>query len=515
MNTSKSTKTTTKKRNLRRRVLTKKPIKRRRIRRVVPIRGRRIAAASAKQFKKKFKVFRQNGTSVRVSGRDLIYSIPDDNTAPVQDTSVIAVLPANPVYWRGSRIAALASGYQNYRPIRFKVTYVPIVAVTQQGNVIGGTIWDNGFEADNVQQSLRTSNGGFLTQCYIPHTTQIRPKSNLQFNLYRVGGAFNQQSNPFVFIALAIGCKDTTKQRIIPGYFYVTWTFELKNPIGTNGRFVNSGLTTYNTIQPALNTTLVNIDLSAEIPFGAYIDVEVENDALVPKYNNTPIELEQNTPVWAFQSLETVEMAKAKDKNIIYYFSVDTNQYLRFPENPTRVIIIENNDQDSYYTIKMFSYDLANKYYRTETTPTFLGQTDQILGVFYQQMSIPIYPNQSPVNPTNYPCSIYHAEKSQFAIQLQTTQTPKQVKHPKTRYKPDIKVKSIINELKIKDDKPQINNKNENEINEIINEVNEINLDHDESEEEIEQEKLFDAKSQNIIRNKNLRIKQPKQLPIP
>lgn len=283
------------------------------------ITGNRMAAASAKGFKKRFAVIRQNGNSVRVTGRDLIYSIPDDLTAPIQDTNVITVIPANPAYWKGTRISALASGYQNYRPLLFKLTYVPMCAVTQPGNVIGGTIWDDGIDNDNIQQSLRTSNGGFLTQCYVPHTTQIRPKTNLQFNLYRLGGEFNTTSNPFIFIAMAIGCKDSNSQRVVPGYFYVTWSFELKNPVGNINTYNNTGLVLYRDITPAMNNTIINIDPNSDVPFGAYIDMEEsQEDGYVTLYNGTPVTIEDNSPVWAFTSVTKTSTATPSKIPIVY-----------------------------------------------------------------------------------------------------------------------------------------------------------------------------------------------------
>jgi len=289
------------------------------------IRGRKIAAASARGFVKKFTMLRQNGNSVRVTGRDLIYSIPDDLTSPIQNTNVISVIPANPAYWKGTRIAALASGYQNYRPIMFKITYIPMCAVTQQGNVIGGTIWDDGIDNNNLQQSLRTSNGGFMTQCYVPHTTRIRPKSNLQFNLYRMGGEFSTTSNPFLFIALAIGCKNSNDQRITPGYFYVTWSFELKNPIGSINSYNNSGLIQYSALNHELNTTIINIDPNSEIPFGAYVNIEEEDGVLKPYYNDTPIEVNTNTPTWAFSSVAKTTTTRSINKIPIIYDGITTS----------------------------------------------------------------------------------------------------------------------------------------------------------------------------------------------
>jgi len=312
------------------------------------IRGRKLAAASAENFKKKFTMLRQNGNSVRVTGRDLIYSIPDDLTSPIQSTNVITVIPANPAYWKGTRIAALASGYQNYRPLLFKITYIPMCAVTQQGNVIGGTIWDDGIDNDNLQQSLRTSNGGFMTQCYVPHTTRIRPRTNLQFNLYRMGGEFATTSNPFIFIALAIGCKNNSNQRVTPGYFYVTWSFELKNPIGSINTYNNTGLITYKNLQLSMNNTLINIDPNSDVPFGAYIDVEEGDNGAEASYNGTKIEINENTPIWGFTSVTKASSAKYATKIPIVYDALTTSS-LRIGYGGYKAFMVGNDENYIIY----------------------------------------------------------------------------------------------------------------------------------------------------------------------
>jgi hypothetical protein len=390
------------------------------------IRSRRIAAASAKTMLKKFTVLRQNGNSVRVTGRDLIYPIPDTLTAPIQTSNVIAVIPANPAYWLGTRIAALAAGYQTYRPIKFKINYIPICAVTQQGNVIGGTIWDDGFDTQNIQQSLRTSNGGFLTQCYVPYSTTIRPKSNLPFNLYKIGGEFNDKTNPFVFVAIAIGCTNTSQQRIIPGYFYVTWSFELKNPIGATNTFYNSGLVLYKDITTNMNNTIINISTTSDVPFGAYVDVEIENNQPVPYYNETPIQIDQNTPVWMFSSVTKTTNTSNTQQIPIYYSALTTEGSVSVTSEgttanqtftPLAVVI----DKDDHYEVQEFE-NISNGSAYIATTVSYTLQAEIIYSITDQQI-FGIYVETKNVNFENKFLRVNHytAPKNQFTLEPATT----------------------------------------------------------------------------------------------
>nr|QIJ70126.1 putative protein 3 [Gervais tombus-like virus] len=94
-----------------------------------------------------------------------------------------------------------------------------------------GTLWNEAAPSDNIQQSLFTSNGGCLTQCYVPCDSVIKCGSNLQQNLFKTSGALGPNTCPFIFLA---GVRGAT---VVPGYFYVTYTYEFKNPIGSAWEF--------------------------------------------------------------------------------------------------------------------------------------------------------------------------------------------------------------------------------------------------------------------------------------
>jgi len=291
-----------------------------------------IPMATRTKFSKDFRILRQNGTSATVSGRDLIYTIPDTLTAPIQTTQVITIIPANPAYWIGTRIGALAQGYQNYRPLYFEVTYVPQCAVTQQGNVLAGTIWNQAPNNQGLQQTLRTSNGGQLSQCYNKFTSIVRPKSNLQYNLYRMAGQFDQEANPFIYIALAIGCTNGNGQKIVPGYFYVTWKYELKNPIGEAVQYYNTGLILYQNIATNYNNkTIIFAGINDNIiATGTTIQLEDDGNTVTPLYNGSVLIPDENSPVWEFGNNNTTRqntrLVPVDTKTTIYYTAKYTSQ---------------------------------------------------------------------------------------------------------------------------------------------------------------------------------------------
>lgn len=281
-----------------------------------PKKQKMMPAAQTPKFERQFTVVSQNANSMRVRGRDLIYQIPDDLTATAQDTPVITVIPCNPAYWTGTRISALASGYQNYRPMSFTMNYIPQCAVTQQGNVIAGTLWNQAPAYQNLQQTLRTSNGGMLTQCYAKATSVITLKSNLQFNLFRMAGEFDQESNPFIFIALAVGCVDLSGRKINPGYFYVTYEFVFKNPIGNTISYFNSQLAPLNILPvPFTNVSMVNCKPfinpdNQDIPIGAILQDDYHQSGRVITYSGTEVLLPEDAKFWLFAN---TQIANASD----------------------------------------------------------------------------------------------------------------------------------------------------------------------------------------------------------
>lgn len=241
---------------------------------------RALPAAYASHVRARFNMLSKSSSGCRCSGTDLIYPIPATVTSSTD--TLFAIFPCNPAYWSGTRIAQIAPAYQNYRPIRFRVSYIPQVAVTQPGTVFMGTLWNEGAPVNDIQQSLFTSNGGCLTQCYIPCDTNVALGSNLQQNLFQMTDSLNPDTCPFLFLAGVRGGE------VVPGYFYVSYEYEFKNPIGRAWTFYNSGLTTYGALPDVAQYNNQTIVLTSQLGnFGPGTQLDRESNGVF--YHGSPV----------------------------------------------------------------------------------------------------------------------------------------------------------------------------------------------------------------------------------
>lgn len=368
--------------NNKRRNKRRRPLRRRRRNQ----QGRQVARQARRQaipmavpaaYKKFFRLRNLGQTAVQVSGCDLIYKIPN-SLETLNNTQVITIIPANPAYWTGTRIAAIAQGYQNYRPVSLRVHYCPQCPVTQQGNVIGGTLWDDVPSAESMQQSLKTSNGGFLTQCYQPISTTIRLKTNLQMNLYRMAGKIDQQSNPFYFIALTIATLNSQNQLINPGIFYVEYSYILKNPIGVSTQYSNSGITSASQVNTyysnAIAITCADIVINtATFPPGTRLDVEYVESTPTYYYNNTPID-PPSIPIWLLMNqplaqLGTRQLQPAPNQEIAYYLAVGVitdQEQITVPAHRVVLFNVSKNQPSNWTVYYNFSNETIHKPIETD-----------------------------------------------------------------------------------------------------------------------------------------------------
>lgn len=324
-------------------------------------------------------------TTARVTGKDLVYKIPTTITNAA--ANVIAVIPCNPAYWLGTRVATIAKGYQNYRPVRFHVHYVPQCAATQAGNVIAGTVYHEAPSVDNLQQSLKTSNGGMITQVFKPATSIIKVGTNLQKNLYRIGGDIDDDSMPFYFIAVAIACKDTNNNPVVPGYFYVDYTFIFKNPIGGSIEFGNSGLDTLTNAITKIKKANVKAILCQEyqtvpvtLSIGTQLDLEYNYDdqAWTFFYNGSQIAT-PNKYLWIFSNqqangLSNQQMQEMTKQPIHYDEIIEDHQQPHILQ-PYTALIEQIGDMIRTYTTQSLLKEVEMD--PSSTVKYFLSYTDE------------------------------------------------------------------------------------------------------------------------------------------
>lgn len=283
------------------------------------LRNKRAQLTEYKEMKSRFKVLRTDDNSTVVTGVDLIYSVPDTPLSESED--VMTVIPSNPAYWTGTRVAAMALAYQQFRPLRFTVHYSPYTSVLQQGTIFGGTIWENTtIPKQNLQKALTTTSGKMNTQAAQKARARVPLGRNLGTNLYNVAGELNYRSNPFFYVAVGVGnFKEET--RIGTGMFWVSYKYVFRNPVGNNTVFENSGLTLYRNITYRTNTTAMlcqekvyegppnkygNPTYQTLNPFTILqinlLDHDYNNGETIATYNGEVVPLQPEDKLWVFSN---------------------------------------------------------------------------------------------------------------------------------------------------------------------------------------------------------------------
>lgn len=291
--------------------------------------SRALPASYASHVKAAFRMSR-TGDGVRVSGCDLVTPLPSViETVSGTNEYLFAVITANPLYWTGTRIAQIGAAYMNYRPLSMVFRYIPQVAVTQAGTVIMGTLWNGSAPSADLQQTLLTSNGGCMINCYVPGNTRVKLGTNLQQNLFTCNGDINPDTSPFIFVATTRGCvsNGNSNEQVVPGYFYVEYEYEFKNPIGQSWTYLRSAPVEYSSVDWSLpNRSIVLLQQAAGFGPGTVLDVEVDGGSTVVKYRGTTVTLPTSTYVQAFQNGQNSAITG------IALATVATNQYITYVE---------------------------------------------------------------------------------------------------------------------------------------------------------------------------------------
>jgi hypothetical protein len=272
-------------------------------------------------WKRSMKIVRSTEDSMIVSGTDLVYQVPDIELSEAK--KVLCIIPANPAYWIGTRISSLALSYNQYRPLRFVVHYVPIVSAMQQGAIFGGTIWGTAPTTTNLQQTLVTSPGRINTQVYQPRTGIVKLGKRLPKNTFTIGGELNDESNPFNYVAIGVANYNQNNVRVTPGYFVVSYTYSFSNPLGNNLRFGVQSLIPFSDLSYRSNTTIINCNPNKEdskgnfIPLFTRLQVNRNDDGLLEvSYNGEFVLMKEDDLIWSFTNFNQEYSLERVTRNI-------------------------------------------------------------------------------------------------------------------------------------------------------------------------------------------------------
>lgn len=282
-------------------------------------------------LQKKFKIERTQNNTMVVSGTDLVYKPPDVYMNQAQ--KVIAVIPSNPAYWKGTRISTLASCYQQYRPIKFKVHYNPTSSAFERGVVFAGALTSNQtITADSLEQTLSTAPGKMNTQVAKPKSAIVSMKDVLSKRLYTLAGDVTENTNPFFYVAIATGNFNNENIRITPGYFWISYKYMFKNALPVTTTYYNTGLTLYKNIVYKRHTTIVNCSpfeynvsdgdnlVVKTLDYFTQIQLNKNNqEVVIPTYEGDFVPYDQDTQVWAFQCESASEGKMIRRMALPYY----------------------------------------------------------------------------------------------------------------------------------------------------------------------------------------------------
>jgi hypothetical protein len=198
--------------------------KRRGNRRRRKLRNRRIPAAFSSSTSTFARIQQRQGTAI-LTLRE-VFPITYHELQPVD-----WMLPGNPTKWTNTRASVLASTYTGFRPKRVSVSFQPVLSTSTSGTVAFGTSFDGVTPTiggkDQAVTAFPTTNGGFITSVWKPHTSRIACGTSLRANLYPLA-SIDQDDIPFWFYVSVNSSSLTNDSHA--GNLIITATIILHNP---------------------------------------------------------------------------------------------------------------------------------------------------------------------------------------------------------------------------------------------------------------------------------------------
>lgn len=191
-------------------------------------------------------------------------------------------IPANPTSWNGTRIAALAGGYQSYRPLSFRIHYRPQTGSNSSTAVFIGTLWQTNYitSRDALEPSLLTSPGGVYTPAWQSCVSTVHCGTYLPQRMFPTRDP-HLSTVPFAVIVRSTngGAKDPSVA--MAGRLFVEYTYEFRNAIGSGIGFSPSVINSYSLTNgiftgpsPPVQGVLVDSDreYAVFLPLGATVE---------------------------------------------------------------------------------------------------------------------------------------------------------------------------------------------------------------------------------------------------
>ena len=142
-------------------------------------------------------------------------------------------ITANPAAWNGTRIAGIASAFQNYRPKKFIIHYRPQVGSTDDRSLFIGTIWQTNYitSRSSLEPSCLTSPGGVYTPAWQSATTVVNLATNLPQRMFPLRDP-EQSTVPFAVYCRASAGGPSAEAASMPGRIFIEYEYEFRNAIG-------------------------------------------------------------------------------------------------------------------------------------------------------------------------------------------------------------------------------------------------------------------------------------------
>lgn len=188
-------------------------------------RGRNIPAAFGSSSMGTFSMRTNGAGSIIVRGQDLVSTAG----TTISNNEIITIIPANPNYHTGTKLAAHANLYSTFIPRKLSILYRPGSGTGTNGQIAIGSVWSNlSLGSAGLEQFLYSSPGGYMGPVYQPARVKIPLGANLTQKAYTCAAEMSTSGNPFnVIIAIPQNPEPLTTS---PGSIVIEYEYEFRNP---------------------------------------------------------------------------------------------------------------------------------------------------------------------------------------------------------------------------------------------------------------------------------------------